>query len=140
MARPSTVVDGKKPCPRCGKLLPVSEYGVRYQKGILRYQSYCRPCSVDRTQEWFDKPENYQKHLKRQQLRNRQKLYARNKVHAAIKAGKLKRQVCERCGSEKVEAHHADYEKPLEVRWLCKPHHAEHHREVRISTISPTGE
>ena len=47
----------------------------------------------------------------------------------AISKGLLKKQPCEICATtEKVEAHHDDYSKPLEVRWLCKTHHQEHHK------------
>ena len=45
-----------------------------------------------------------------------------------IKHGKLVRQPCEICGDIKVDAHHDDYMKPLDVRWLCKKHHIEHHK------------
>ena len=46
-----------------------------------------------------------------------------------IKSGILIKQPCEVCGvMEKVEAHHDDYTKPMDVRWLCRSHHAEHHR------------
>lgn len=50
------------------------------------------------------------------------------KVRTAVKYGKLEKQPCEVCGTTKnVDAHHDDYEKPLEVRWLCKSHHKLHH-------------
>lgn len=39
----------------------------------------------------------------------------------------LERQPCEICGA-KAEAHHEDYNKPLEVRWLCFKHHREWHK------------
>lgn len=45
--------------------------------------------------------------------------------------GRLIKQPCEKCGNTEVDAHHDDYEKPLEVRWLCKKHHAEHHKSER---------
>jgi hypothetical protein len=49
-------------------------------------------------------------------------------VSNAITAGKLTRGPCEACGAaENVEAHHDDYAKPLDVRWLCRPDHAAHH-------------
>ena len=46
----------------------------------------------------------------------------------AIRDGRIKRQPCEVCGSEKAQAHHDDYSKPLDVRWLCTTHHAEWHK------------
>lgn len=52
---------------------------------------------------------------------------ARNLVAKAVKVGKLIRQPCFICGSEIVEAHHPDYERPLDVTWLCKKHHREAH-------------
>ncbi|CAB4128197.1 hypothetical protein UFOVP270_35 [uncultured Caudovirales phage] len=45
-----------------------------------------------------------------------------------IKSGFLVKKPCEVCGNEKVDAHHDDYAKPLSVRWLCRKHHNEHHR------------
>jgi len=63
--------------------------------------------------------------------RNYEKKIAHNKTRNAIRDGKLKKESCEVCGSKKVEAHHDDYSKPLEVRWLCKKHHMEHHRNTR---------
>lgn len=49
-------------------------------------------------------------------------------VRKAIKQGSLRKKFCEICGEQKVEAHHCDYNKPLDVMWLCKKHHAEWHR------------
>jgi ribosomal protein S27AE len=59
----------------------------------------------------------------------------RDKVRAKtlreIKLGRLIRQPCDVCGDILVEAHHDDYLKPLEVRWLCGHHHREHHMMQR---------
>ena len=49
-------------------------------------------------------------------------------VYRAVKSGALIREPCEVCGDPKSEGHHDDYSKPLEVRWLCRKHHAEIHR------------
>ena len=55
---------------------------------------------------------------------------ARAEVTWAILRGDLLRQPCEVCGETRVDAHHEDYSKPLEVRWLCRCHHMELHRQV----------
>jgi hypothetical protein len=56
--------------------------------------------------------------------------YAHGAVEYALRAGRLTKQPCERCGSEDVHAHHEDYSKPLDVIWLCITHHAERHVEI----------
>ena len=66
--------------------------------------------------------------------RNPEKAKAHSKVAREIRAGRLKRKPCEVCGSTKVQAHHDDYSKHLEVRWLCARHHSEHHRKYEIGT------
>lgn len=54
----------------------------------------------------------------------------RSLTRSYIKSGKLIKDVCEECGTnEDIEAHHDDYYKPLDIRWLCKYHHMEHHKE-----------
>lgn len=55
---------------------------------------------------------------------------ARRAVHVEIAAGRMVRQPCEVCGERRVDAHHTDYSKPLEVRWLCRKHHMELHRKA----------
>lgn len=53
---------------------------------------------------------------------------AQNAVKKAIKSGVLVRQPCEDCGgTEHIRAHHDDYNRPLEVRWLCASHHSQWH-------------
>ena len=60
--------------------------------------------------------------------RNPIKKAAHIAVGNALRDGKLKRQPCEVCGLAKAQAHHCDYGKPMEVRWLCTTHHAEWHK------------
>jgi len=68
---------------------------------------------------------------KRHKENNPIKTKARVATHHARRAGRLIRLACEVCGEPKTEAHHDDYSKPLEVRWLCRPHHIEHHNQLR---------
>lgn len=56
---------------------------------------------------------------------------ARQAVLIAVRSGRLVRQTCEVCGDPQSQGHHDDYSKPLTVRWLCRKHHVEHHRNKR---------
>lgn len=66
---------------------------------------------------------------------------AHQQVWAAVKSGRLiKPKNCERCGkvttSRSLHAHHCDYNKPLDVMWLCASCHDEwhaHHRAIPFS-------
>lgn len=53
---------------------------------------------------------------------------AQQKLRYAVKIGRLSKGPCEVCGTTRVDGHHDDYSKPLDVRWLCRQHHiALHH-------------
>lgn len=56
---------------------------------------------------------------------------AKRLVKSAMRNGHLVKQPCTVCGSLKVEAHHDDYSKPLEVTWTCRQHHKELDRTRR---------
>jgi len=56
---------------------------------------------------------------------------AHSRVARAITSGTLERGLCCRCGSAKTLAHHEDYDKPLEVMWLCQPCHKQRHKELK---------
>lgn len=63
--------------------------------------------------------------------RNPHKKAAYSTVSNAIRDGKLKKEPCSKCGCEKAQAHHDDYSKPLDVKWLCVKCHASHHKQER---------
>jgi hypothetical protein len=54
-------------------------------------------------------------------------------VTQAIKRGELVREPCEVCGKEPTDAHHDDYGRLLDVRWLCSVHHGMEHRAVEAA-------
>ena len=56
---------------------------------------------------------------------------AHSRVSQAIRNGCLVRQPCVRCGEVKSLAHHEDYDKPLDVMWLCQPCHKQRHKELK---------
>ena len=64
---------------------------------------------------------------------NPEKRRAHKMVENALIRGALAKQPCERCQTNyRVQAHHDDYSKPLDVMWLCQRHHKERHRELSV--------
>ncbi len=65
------------------------------------------------------------------------KIRARKILQTAVRIGHLDRpNKCEKCMKEcKPEAHHDDYEKPLEVRWLC--HICHRHEHGKLLDVKP---
>jgi len=62
---------------------------------------------------------------------NKIKRSAKDRVKRAVKSGKLIRLPCEICGDKKSQGHHEDYNKPLDVLWLCAQHHRDRHMELK---------
>lgn len=58
-----------------------------------------------------------------------EKKLARNKARMALLSGKIKKGLCECCGTSDVQMHHPDYSKPLQIMWLCKICHEEWHKK-----------
>lgn len=54
---------------------------------------------------------------------------ASNLVWSARWRGELKKQSCEVCSDPITVAHHDDYARPLDVRWLCRSHHLRWHHK-----------
>ena len=96
-----------------------------------------RKC-IDSKQKWYYSPRGRQKmaewrrknvkrrvaHSRAWDKRNPERTRAGVIARRACKMGILKKQPCFICGSrKKVEKHHDDYSKPLDVTWLCRPCH-----------------
>ncbi len=66
------------------------------------------------------------------QKRDPIKRSARSKVSNALRDGRIQKpEFCEDCGTkEKLEAHHQNYTKQLDIRWLCTLCHGKTHRIV----------
>ena len=69
----------------------------------------------------------FRDYIKREEVIFKNK--ARQKFYMTVWRGITKKKPCEICGDLKVHAHHEDYNKPFNVIWLCKKHHAELHRK-----------
>jgi hypothetical protein len=81
--------------------------------------------------EWKERNrERVKEYFKNDRKRNPFKRAARSYTNAAIKEGILIRpKNCEMCMKECLaEAHHEDYKKPLDIKWLCRKCHGFIHR------------
>ena len=67
---------------------------------------------------------------KRYMSKNPKITKAHQAVIRAIKNGVIKRMPCVICGATKTHGHHEDYNKPLEVIWLCPKHHKERYCDL----------
>lgn len=136
--------EGNRFCYGCSCLLPRD----MFPRGKAR----CRPClaAIQRRckANWTEEQrqrvrergmarhgkEPYQAQLRvavrRYIARNPHKRRAHRALWAAIRRGDVQRRPCEVCGAVKVDAHHDDYDKPLEVRWLCRIHHRNQHQSA----------
>jgi len=104
----------------------------------------CRPQSP---RKWIDleaRAAADEEQLERHREAERVKGDARRKTAKAIASGKLIPQPCEVCGESPrlangqfgIHAHHDDYRKPLDVRWLCFRHHRQWHKEHPVPYYS----
>lgn len=69
--------------------------------------------------------------------RHQKKLKAHNAVTYALRLGRLYRwPVCAMpdCSCETVHAHHPDYDRPLDVVWLCQTHHKQAHALLELES------
>ena len=62
---------------------------------------------------------------RRMRLKWPEKMLARSRLRVAMLHGDVVKQPCEVCGNVVAEAHHEDYSRPFEIRWLCHHHHRE---------------
>lgn len=147
-----------KVCTACDTEKPATpehfHYDSRY--GKTRFRSWCRSCVrayyahrkehvrkvsrryVDRNRErvrennrnW--RRRNWDKVLESardEYQKFPEKYRARRRLRTALSNGTITKQPCADCGStERVQGHHRDYDKPLDVEWLCPLCHGKRHR------------
>lgn len=104
---------------------------------IAKYSNYlCTKCATKWRKEYFLKNPDKKIIQKRADEKRRYstidsyKIFARQTVRNALRRRIIEKLPCEICGAIESEAHHDDYLKPLDVRWLCRDHHVEHHNEI----------
>ncbi len=147
-----------KTCPSCRHAKPVNSFGRNRCTGD-GLNAYCRDCiklhnrryrasllgreAKQRARQIRRQTASGKAEKARANYRHRrrypEKVQAVNLVTQAIATGRLAPQSCEVCGLapqrlngvQVIQAHHDDYSKPLDVRWLCPPHHRRLHHDNR---------
>jgi hypothetical protein len=136
-----------KRCSICKEDKPVTEFSP-CKNLRLGVACWCKPCNAKRTREY--RARNIEKvraserlrasterHRQinnaathRYKLKNKSKRRASGFINRGIADGSIVRPVaCETrgCIAVKLNAHHDDYSKPFDVRWLCVLCHREFH-------------
>lgn len=94
--------------------------------------TYCRVCKNQIVREYVEtNPDWNRRRSQRYYTRHKTEIIARvssrspdkTKAYRVVHNAKLLKQPCEVCGNPNSIAHHDDYSKPLEVRWLCHTCH-----------------
>lgn len=98
--------------------------------------NYCRECRNASVRVWAKQHGGSWANMTPEQ---RKRALARKMVYNWVHRGKMERQPCEICGSKLSSAHHDDYSKPLQVRWLCQKHHDLEDEKSSIDTKKPMG-
>lgn len=112
-------------CDYCGK-----EYHTKKSHYKRTKRHFCsRECYSKYRAEYLPKEEQhaYGKGLSIEERIRRRK--SREIFNHYVRDKHIEKQPCEICGNKKAEAHHDDYSKPIEVRWLCFKCHRKWHKE-----------
>ena len=105
----------------------MSENGEDMEKKLTKRQEYNRKYCQEHNKYFREYYRKYRKD-------NMKKEQARHHFKYEVKAGRIKRGTCEVCGESATNAHHPDYNKPLNVVEFCSmSHHAQWVRENELN-------
>lgn len=126
----------EKKCFKCGIVQPISEFYKHSEMGD-GHLNKCKTCTkLDVKKRYvmkIDRIRDYEKrrlktpgrkakvleYQRRRRHKHPEKNLARQRLHYALRTGKITRCPCQLCGGARAEAHHVDYSRPFDVRWLC---------------------
>lgn len=123
-AKISTTLSKKVPieCSYCGIEFMVKPSVLKKRKRHF----CCRDCYSKYRTELLPKEEQHAYGTGLPEDERKKRAMARSAFNHYLRDKNIKREPCEICGKE-AEGHHDDYDKPLDVRWLCFEHHRQWH-------------
>jgi len=107
-------------CKNCLKIYHRKYYEINREKILADAKEY------NRVNEKIAK-----ERCRKYGLNNMEKIKAIRELNKQVGKGAIVRQPCEKCGKENAQAHHPNYDFPLEVSWLCITHHRREHVRLR---------
>lgn len=153
------VTTGLCACKQCGEEKLLLDF-PRDKKSRNGRMLYCKPCWNARNRKWradnrakarAGSREWHVRHREESRARSREyhkrtgyvhaveqdrlKRWARDTLRRALRSGDIaKPDTCQRCGLfARLHGHHDDYERPLDVQWLCPACHGFLHRQERAA-------
>ncbi len=131
-----------KTCFKCHKELPLTEF-YAHPRMRDKHLNKCKECAkkdvrdhrrisphVREQERARHKPKSPNQRTGEWRKADKRRMKCHNAVHRAVAKGTLTKQPCAQCGETRVLAHHPDYDKPLEIIWLCSLCHNRHHLAV----------
>ena len=138
-----------KECFKCNTVKPLEDF-YKHPKMLDGHVNKCKECNKNDVSkhriENLEKIRAYDRARGKESKRikanteitrawraeDSRRVLAHSSVSKSIRNGILSRQPCVRCGEAKSVAHHEDYDKPLDVVWLCQPCHKQRHKEINF--------
>jgi hypothetical protein len=124
-----------KRCCRCRALKPLDQFHRNRSKPDGLHCT-CVACKRADDRAWSRENRRARAAAKKRYRRQHpERVRAGWRVKEALRTGRLARpDRCEDCGRACIpHGHHDDYEKPLQVRWLCNACHARAHHPVEVA-------
>jgi len=128
-----------KVCFKCDKEKQLTEF-YKHPRMADGHVNKCKECNkldvaehrivnIDKIRAYDRGRGNRQdvEYLRAYRKRYPKKYKAHGMLNRQIRAGNMSCKPCEICGDSNSVGHHDDYDKPLDVRWLCQAHHKQWH-------------
>jgi hypothetical protein len=116
-----------KICYKCKESKSLSDF-YKDRTRLDGHNNCCKSCSAEREKLRVRTDHTY--HQTNWKNRNLEKYEAHKKVKNGLRANIISKTACFVCGDSKVEAHHPDYSRPLDVIWMCRTHHRATHKTI----------